>query len=113
VFLETSIACFSHHHRISTRLSFCDLWQSRIGGYAVMMAESSGNETAVSPTGDYGLMQINLAAHYSKIPGSTTDEKIQWLFNPYNNISLAKQLYDGSGWSSWNGFTSGSYQQFL
>ena len=74
--------------------------------YAVMMAESSGNETSVSPTGDYGLMQINLSAHWSEIPGTTADKKIQGLFNPYNNINEAKSIRGRYGWSQWSVYTS-------
>src|SRR5438105_1046820 len=87
--------------------------------YAVMVAESSGDAYAVSPTGDYGLMQINLSAHWGDISGATADEKIQWLFNPYNNINEAKYLYDdsqtrtGCGWCIWNAYLNGRYAQFL
>src|SRR5436853_4523898 len=87
--------------------------------YAVAQAESSLDEHAVSPTGDYGLMQINLSAHWDKIPGRSADERIQWLFNAYNNINYAKYLYDdslsrtGCGFCPWNAYTNGSYWRYL
>lgn len=68
-----------------------------------------------------GLFQINLAkdycngkwVHASKVPGDTMDEKIEWLKDPYNNIDMAKKIYDASGFRPWSVFTNGWYKTFL
>jgi hypothetical protein len=68
-----------------------------------------------------GLFQINLAkdycngkwVHASKVPGDTMDERIEWLKDPYNNINMAKKIYDASGFRPWSVFTNGWYKTFL
>lgn len=83
---------------------------------AVAYAESSHNPYAanwVYPDASVGLFQINLYAHAWRIPGYTWSEKTAWLQNPWNNIWLAKQLYNESGWYIWGGFTSGAYRWYL
>jgi hypothetical protein len=68
-----------------------------------------------------GLFQINLAkdhcngkwVHASKVPGETMDEKVEWLKDPYNNIDMAKRIFDASGFRPWSVFTNGWYETFL
>jgi LysM repeat protein len=81
------------------------LWEDAGGnpGEAVMaasiaMAESGGNQYALSPTDDYGYWQINA----SNGPLAT--------FNPYGNARAAITLSDnGTNWSPWTTYTSGAY----
>ncbi|MBO0802218.1 MAG: LysM peptidoglycan-binding domain-containing protein [Nocardiopsaceae bacterium] len=81
------------------------LWENAGGNPAdavtaasVAMAESGGNQYAVSPTDDYGYWQIN-ASNGSL---ATTD--------PYGNARAAIQLSDdGANWDAWTTYTSGAY----
>jgi LysM repeat protein len=81
------------------------LWDSAGGnpGDAFMaaeiaMAESGGNQYALSPTDDYGYWQINASN------GSLAT------FNAYGNARSAIILsQDGTNWSPWTTYTSGAY----
>lgn len=79
---------------------------------ATFMAESSLNPTAHNYC-CYGIAQINLKAHWSKIPGSTKAEKIQSLYNVDTNLKIAWQIFKESGWSPWAAYTNGSYRKYL
>jgi soluble lytic murein transglycosylase-like protein len=71
---------------------------------AICSAESKGSPTAVSPTDDYGLMQIN---HGLEIYGSA-------IYDPAFNIKIAYTVkYLGRGWLPWTTYTSGIYAQYL
>ena len=71
---------------------------------AICSAESRGNPNAVSPTDDYGLMQIN---HGLEIYGSA-------IYDPAFNIKIAYTIkYLGNGWLPWTTYTSGLYEQYL
>lgn len=61
-----------------------------------------------------GIFQINLYnakqwIHAARIPGSTMEEKIIWLENPFNNTLYAYWVYSTSGWSPWTTYTKGLY----
>jgi LysM repeat protein len=81
------------------------LWEDAGGssGEAVMaasiaMAESGGQQFALSPTDDYGYWQIN-AVH-----GSLAT------FNALGNAKAAIDISsDGTNWSPWTTYTSGAY----
>jgi LysM repeat protein len=81
------------------------LWDSAGGnpGDAFMaaeiaMAESGGNQYALSPTDDYGYWQINASN------GSLAT------FDAYGNARSAITLSDdGANWSAWTTYTSGAY----
>lgn len=81
------------------------LWESAGGSpgdaemaASIAMAESGGNQYAVSPTNDVGYWQIN----ESNGSLATTD--------PYGNARAAIQLSgDGSNWDAWTTYTSGAY----
>lgn len=81
------------------------LWEEAGGNPAdafvaaeIAMAESGGNQYALSPTDDYGYWQINA----SNGPLAT--------FNAYGNARSAVILSDdGTNWSPWTTYTSGSY----
>ena len=66
----------------------------------IMRKESGYNPRAVSPTGDYGLFQINQAAWYSTFQ-RVTGKPWSYIFNPYWNASFARWIYDRSGWAPW------------
>jgi len=60
-----------------------------------------------------GLFQINIKAHFRKIPGNTFEEKEKWLFDWRNNVVMAKTIFEESGWYPWAAFTSKSYLEYL
>jgi LysM repeat protein len=65
----------------------------------IAMAESGGNQFAVSPTSDYGYWQIN-AVHGS-----------QATFSPLGNAEAAVSISaDGADWEPWTTYQSGAYQ---
>jgi LysM repeat protein len=65
----------------------------------IAMAESGGNQFALSPTNDYGYWQIN----GSHGPAMAT-------FNPVGNAKAAIAISDnGRNWGAWTTYTSGAY----
>jgi soluble lytic murein transglycosylase-like protein len=60
-----------------------------------MSKESSCNPTAVSPTRDHGLMQIN-EVHLAKVGGN-----VNALYDPETNIRVASTIFAGRGWNAW------------
>ena len=60
-----------------------------------------------------GIFQINLRAHYKKVPGIGYEEKAEWLKEPENNIRIAKQLFDTSGFWPWSVWKNGAYKLWL
>ena len=65
---------------------------------SVAMAESGGNQYALSPTNDYGYWQINASN------GALAT------FNAYGNARSAIILSNnGTNWSAWTTYTSGAY----
>jgi hypothetical protein len=65
----------------------------------IAMAESGGNQFALSPTNDYGYWQIN----GSHGPGMAT-------FNAIGNAHAAIAISnDGTDWGAWTTYTSGAY----
>ena len=66
----------------------------------IAMAESGGNQYALSPTNDYGYWQIN----GSHGPAQAT-------FNPIGNAKAAIAISsDGTNWDPWTTYVSGAYQ---
>ena len=82
------------------------LWEAAGGSHAeafmaaeIAMAESGGQQYAVSPTNDYGYWQIN-GSH-----GSLAT------FNPIGNANAAIIISnDGSNWDPWTTYVTGAYQ---
>jgi LysM repeat protein len=82
------------------------LWEDAGGSHGeafmaaeIAMAESGGNQYALSPTDDYGYWQIN-ASHG---PAMAT-------FNALGNAKAAIAISDdGSDWGAWTTYTSGAY----
>lgn len=63
-------------------------------------AESGGNATAISPTNDRGLWQINYPSH----------GPILATFNPDGNARAAIEISDnGTDWQPWTTFQTGAY----
>ena len=83
------------------------LWEAAGGSHAeafiaaeIAMAESSGEQYALSPTDDYGYWQIN-ASHG---PALAT-------FNPIGNAKAAIIISDdGQDWDPWTTYVTGAYQ---
>ena len=82
------------------------LWKAAGGSHAaavtaaeIAMAESGGNQYALSPTDDYGYWQIN-ASHG---PAEAT-------FNPMGNAKAAIAISsDGTNWGAWTTYVDGAY----
>jgi LysM repeat protein len=82
------------------------LWEAAGGSHAeafiaaeIAMAESGGNQYALSPTDDYGYWQIN-ASHG---PAMAT-------FNPIGNAKAAIAISDdGHDWAPWTTYVDGAY----
>jgi len=64
----------------------------------VAVCESGLRPTAVSNTQDYGIFQIHLPAHASKIP---VVGKVAYLFDPIANINLAYTIWSKQGFLPW------------
>jgi hypothetical protein len=78
---------------------------------AVCTAESGRNSEAVSPTTDYGLWQINKAAHPQLFLTSADEMKMK---NPVANTVAARDIYNAAGgWSPWSAYNSGAYKRHL
>jgi len=81
---------------------------------AIFTSESGLNPIAHSPTGDFGVAQVNLAAHWSQIKGTTTEEKINALYDVEYNLQLAVVIsHNGSVWTPWSDFKNGKYLRYL
>jgi len=105
----TSTTLTSSTTKLSGKLS-CGgleaLWEAAGGSHAeafmaaeIAMAESGGNQFALSPTNDYGYWQIN----GSHGPSMAT-------FNPMGNAKAAIAISDdGHDWGAWTTYTSGAY----
>ena len=66
----------------------------------IAMAESGGQQYALSPTNDYGYWQIN----GSHGPAEAT-------FNPIGNAKAAIAISsDGTDWGAWTTYVTGAYQ---
>jgi hypothetical protein len=65
----------------------------------IARCESGLRPTAVSPTDDHGLFQINAVhkANFTTVTGQPWSE----IYNPMMNTRYAKWLYDRQGWAPW------------
>ena len=65
----------------------------------VAHCESTMNPTAVSPTNDHGLFQINIVhrAQFERVTGQPWSK----VYDPFWNSVYAKWLRDQEGWSPW------------
>ena len=106
---KTSATLTSSATKLSGTLSCSGLealWEAAGGSHAeafmaaeIAMAESGGNQYALSPTDDYGYWQIN-ASHG---PAMAT-------FNALGNAKAAIAIsHDGTDWYPWTTYTSGAY----
>jgi LysM repeat protein len=106
---RTSTTLTSSATKLSGKLSCSGLealWDAAGGSHGeafiaaeIAMAESGGNQYALSPTNDYGYWQIN----GSHGPAMAT-------FNPMGNAKAAIAISDnGHDWGAWTTYTSGAY----
>jgi hypothetical protein len=73
---------------------------------AIALAESRGNPSAVSSTGDYGLWQVNARSW----PQFTTSQ----LLDPLGNAkAMAHISKGGTDWGPWVSFGTSAYRNFL
>lgn len=73
---------------------------------AIALAESTGNASEVSSTGDYGLWQINVKAHPQY-------DKTKLLGPVYNAAAMAAISKNGTDWSQWTTYDTGAYKKFV
>jgi hypothetical protein len=75
---------------------------------AIALAESGGNTDAVSQTGDYGLYQINRAAHADLFANHTWND-------PASNTDMARIVWENAGksFSPWTTYKTGAYKSHL
>ena len=66
----------------------------------IAQCESNMNPTAVSPTNDHGLFQINIV-HRGQFEAVTGKPWVTHRYNSYWNTFYAKWLYDQQGWGPW------------
>lgn len=72
---------------------------------AVALAESGGNPGATGPLTSYGHRAAGLWQIHPPEPGS---------YNPLTNARQAVRKYQAAGgWSPWEAYTNGNYQQYL
>ena len=61
-----------------------------------------------------GIFQINLRAHWKKVPvGNTFEEKCDFLEDPFNNTLVAYKIFKDSNWYPWAAYTGGNYLKYL
>jgi len=67
----------------------------------------------------YGVAQVYLPVWSKQIPGDTDEQKIEWLKDPDNNLSIARKIYDDrakwdtTGWNAWDSYKHGHYKQYM
>ena len=75
---------------------------TRTKASCIIRRESGGNPNAVSATGDYGLFQINRAAHAANFYRLYHKQFTTYALHTDYNARYARYLYDVAGWSPWN-----------
>jgi len=94
---------------------------------AICQSEGSNNDRSMNTTlnkdgsWDIGTCQINLQAHWDKVPGTTKDEKVENLKNKKINIEVAKKVFDSrqkwdkeyGGFGAWSDYKNGKYKKHL
>ena len=77
--------------------------QARTKAACIIKRESGGNPAAISPTHDYGLFQINRAAHKASFENRYHRRFETYALTVEYNARYARYLYDVAGWTPWNG----------
>jgi len=72
---------------------------------AVMHRESRCTPDVISPTKDYGLMQINRSAHHARI--ESWGWTMETMLDPRANLTYALWLFNDQGWRPWR-FSGGA-----
>lgn len=83
-----------------------DLWAE---GAATAYAESDDNRKSISPTGDYGLFQINKKAWGQFFTPQYPDA---WQ-DPIINAGMGKKVYDAQGWGGWTAHGNAKFKRGL
>lgn len=73
---------------------------------AIAGAESGWNTTAISPTDDYGLFQVNLRAWPQLFASGN-------YMDPAVNTSWAFHIFNVQGITAWSTYTNGAYNQYM
>ena len=68
----------------------------------IMLCESGGNPSAVSPTNDHGLFQINAPSWRGTFADVTGQPFDPGVYDPAANIRFARWLWGQSGWGPWS-----------
>ena len=75
---------------------------ARTKAACIIKRESGGNPDAVSSTGDYGLFQINAAAHAQNFQNLYHVSFYGNIRKVSYNARYARYLYGVAGWTPWN-----------
>jgi soluble lytic murein transglycosylase-like protein len=110
--IVTEIAAEHHHHPYRGIGAGVEQWSDLVAVYfepadrarvlCLMGYESGGNPNALSPTQDYGLMQIHAPIWAPTFGVSYSD-----LFDPRLNLMLARRILDRQGWTAWSPYKRG------
>lgn len=73
---------------------------------AIAGAESGWDTAAISPTHDYGLMQVNINAWPELF------QNYQWS-DPGQNAQMGHHVWTIQGYRAWTTYTSGAYRKYL
>ena len=82
----------------------CEVFQDNCEEALTIAKYESGYRTnAISPTGDYGVMQINCywQGHRIGMPKRTTGTRCNEFLDLEKNLETAKKIYSETGWSMW------------
>ena len=77
--------------------------QARTKAACIIQRESGGDPKAISPTQDYGLFQLNRAAHAANFYRLYHRSFTTYALTVEYNARYARYLYDVAGWTPWNG----------
>lgn len=88
----------------------CGEWRDLLAHYfgdqveqacAVMLCESGGDPSAVGPTDDHGLMQLNRPTWEDTFEQVIGHPWFDGVYNAELNVIFADWLYRSSGWAPW------------
>lgn len=82
----------------------CEVFGAECNNALIIAKYESGYRSdAISPTGDYGVMQINCywQGYRIGLPKRTTNGRCNELLDLELNLQIAKQIYNEQGWNAW------------
>lgn len=80
-------------------------WDAQIM-IAIAGAESTWRTDAISPTHDYGVWQINIAAWPELF------SRYNW-WDPHDNLLMMNHVWSIQGYRAWTTYTGGQYLQYM